>query len=450
MKTVTMTIKETAEELRELERSILGAVLLIGDDKDAAGEISDLTAEMMITEWGQAVLGAAKELIAEGEPVDMITVAGILRSAGQTGTAGRLAALASAACFSSGLGYRAKLYAERWADYKYRISIMRAAQHAQDHAVPVPDLGRVVIEAAQAMPEDGKTKTIKQVMAAELDAMQRRSRGEREDVTPTGFEGVDQYLGGGLRPAELTVIAARPGMGKTAIAINIAAQVAETGKRVLILSLEMTLTQLAQRLLASQARVQISNIRGAPNSSDYPKIGRAIEGLAKMKLELRDMAAPTIGEIQAVIRQEAQHKDGLDLVVLDYIQLARGSAESFTTREREIAEISAGLKTIAKQCGLSVIALAQLNRGVESRDDKRPRLSDLRESGSMEQDADQVLAVYRAGYYEKDKDQTGRRNSAEESELIILKNRSGETGTVNLDWHGSTVRFDNQRQERRY
>ena len=307
-----------------------------------------------------------------------------------------------------------------------------------------------MIEAAQAMPEDGKTKTIGQVMAAELDAMQRRSRGEREDVTPTGFDGIDRLLGGGLRPAELTVMAARPGMGKTAIAINVAAQVAASGRRVLILSLEMTLTQLAQRLLASESRVPIAKIRGAPTSDDYPKIGRAMSEIAGMQLELRDMAAPTIGEIQAVIRQEAQHKDGLDLVVLDYIQLARGTADSFTTREREIAEVSAGLKAIAKQCNLAVIALAQLNRGVESRDDKRPRLSDLRESGSMEQDADQVMAIYRAGYYDKDKaGQKPQRAAAEDSEIIILKNRSGETGTVNLDWHGSTVRFENQRQERR-
>ena len=264
------------------------------------------------------------------------------------------------------------------------------------------------------------------------------------DVTGigTGFRDWDK-LSHGLQRGDLVIVAARPAMGKTSFVLNVASQAAlKFNASVAFFSLEMPAEQLAQRLLSAEARIDLSRLRGGYIAEDeWPRLTEAADRVSKARVHMDDAPGATPTQIRAKCRR-LKRKFGLDLVIIDYLQLMNAGVHQ-GSREQEISYISRSLKGLAKDLMCPVIALSQLNRGLESRSDKRPMLSDLRESGAIEQDADMICFIYREEVYSKDvpEDQRGI------AELIIGKHRNGPTGTVKLKFFGAHTRFDNLRLE---
>lgn len=255
--------------------------------------------------------------------------------------------------------------------------------------------------------------------------------------TPTGFADLD-YITAGLHPSDLVIVAARPAMGKSAFALNIATNAAvRANVPVAIFSLEMSKEQMTNRILCSEAMVDSNKVRtGKIEDDDWTKLAEASGALSQAQIFIDDTPGISAMEIRAKCRKLSLEK-GLGLVVIDYIQLVQGSNKRNGSREQEISEISRSLKILAKEIGAPVIALSQLSRSVEQRPDHRPMLSDLRESGAIEQDADIVMFLYRDDYYNEDSE---KKNIAE---VILAKHRAGSTGTVELAWLGSYTKFAN-------
>ena len=261
----------------------------------------------------------------------------------------------------------------------------------------------------------------------------------------TGFSEFDK-LTAGLQPSQFIIIAARPAMGKTAFALNLATYAAtHSNKSVAIFNLEMSAEQLANRILQSLGQIDGGKMRtGRLEHNDWKRLNEAISQLSDTNLFLDDTPGITIGEIRSKCRRLANSDKGLGLVVIDYLQLITGPSKSAGNRQQEVSDISRNLKTMALELGIPVIALAQLSRAVEQREDKRPIMSDLRESGSIEQDADIVSFLYRDDYYNKE---ARRDDNASISEFIIGKNRSGPTTTVELLFKKDTSTFVNFQRE---
>ena len=263
------------------------------------------------------------------------------------------------------------------------------------------------------------------------------------DITglATGFYDLDKVTSG-LHPNELIIIAARPAMGKTAFALNLATNIAmNSDKAVALFNMEMGAEQLATRMLSSVGQIEGYKLRnGNLENNDWKRINEAISKLADTKLFIDDTPGMTIGEIRSKCRRLAASPDGLSIVIIDYLQLISGSEKYIGNRQQEVSEISRSLKTMAMELGIPVIALAQLSRSVEGRDDKRPILSDLRESGSIEQDADIVAFLYRDDYYNKE---SAIDENTSRSEFIIGKHRSGPTTTIDLLFKRNTSTFVN-------
>lgn len=267
-----------------------------------------------------------------------------------------------------------------------------------------------------------------------------KHRGEVTGIA-TGFYDLDKITSG-LHPNELIIIAARPAMGKTAFALNMATNIAlNSDKSVAIFNLEMGAEQLANRMLSSVGQVEGAKMRtGRLEHDDWKRINEAISTLADTKIYIDDTPGITIGEIRAKCRRLASSSDGLGVVIIDYLQLITGSERYAGNRQQEVSEISRSLKTMAMELGIPVIALAQLSRSVDGRDDNRPVLSDLRESGSIEQDADIVAFLYRDDYYKKE---AAIDENTSKSEFIIRKHRNGPTTTINLIFKRNTSTFVN-------
>lgn len=267
-----------------------------------------------------------------------------------------------------------------------------------------------------------------------------QTRGEITGVA-TGFYDLDK-LTSGLHSNELIIIAARPAMGKTAFAVNIAVNVAMNQKKaVALFNMEMSAEQLAMRMLASAGQIDQGKLKtGHLEHNDWKRVNEAISRLADSNLYMDDTPGMTIGEIRAKCRRLATTGEGLAMVVIDYLQLISGSAKYAGQRQQEVSEISRSLKTMAMELGIPVIALAQLSRSVEGREDKRPLLSDLRESGSIEQDADIVAFLYRDDYYNKE---SAIDANTSRSEFIVAKHRSGPTATIDLIFKRDTATFVN-------
>ena len=267
-----------------------------------------------------------------------------------------------------------------------------------------------------------------------------QKRGEITGLA-TGFYDFDK-LTSGLHPNELIIVAARPGMGKSAFALNVACNAAINSKKsVAVFNMEMGAEQLAMRMLSSIGQIDLNKLKtGRLENNDWKKVNEAISRLADTKMYLDDSAGITVSDIRAKCRRLSASPDGLDLVVIDYLQLISGSNKYGSNRQQEVAEISRSLKTMAMELSIPVIALAQLSRSVEGRDDKKPLLSDLRESGSIEQDADIVSFLYREDYYNRDKAIDA---STGQAEFIIAKHRNGPTKTIELIFKGNTSTFVN-------
>ena len=274
-------------------------------------------------------------------------------------------------------------------------------------------------------------RTIKDVLIktqSDLEKLSARS-GEITGIA-TGFRDIDRITSG-FHENELIIVAARPAMGKTAFALNLATNIAiNTNKSVALFNMEMGAEQLAVRMLSSLGQIDQGKLRnGRLEHNDWKGVNEGISRLADTKMFIDDTPGMTISEIRAKCRRLASSSAGLDIVIIDYLQLISGSAKYVGNRQQEVAEISRSLKTLAMELNIPIVALAQLSRSVEGREDKRPLLSDLRESGSIEQDADIVSFLYREDYYTK---QIDIDENTSKSELIIAKNRSGPTRTIDL------------------
>lgn len=388
----------------------------------------------------QYVFRAIAELAEEGKPypVDAVhaklVAEGLLESAGGAANLGRLL---DNGVTSVTLPYHADI--QRRAAALHRLDSLGRQIAKQSHAkgaMPsdiIEDTEREVV-ALQAQYNAEAEVSAGALVKASLAALEARQKA-KAFVTgiPTGFDGLDGKLLG-WQPSTLVILAARPAMGKTALALNMAMAAGRSGKRVGFWSLEMSNEELTGRLLCSEGRVDSHRFRsGQLAITDWERLANASNRITESKIKLMDGAALTVSELRARARK-LHGKGELDMVFVDYLQLMQGNAES---REREIAEISRGLKMLAKELNLPVVALSQLNRGVESRSDKKPTLSDLRDSGSIEQDADVVMFLYRAEVYDKDSADKGG------AELIIAKHRAGPCGEVKMRFNGAFTRFDN-------
>ena len=285
-------------------------------------------------------------------------------------------------------------------------------------------------------------KSIQDVLNRTVEQINRLvdNKGEVTGL-PTGFTDLDK-LTTGFHPHELIIIAARPAMGKTAFALNLATNIAQsTTKTVALFNMEMGAEQLAMRMIAAEGELDQGKLkRGELDKNDFNKIDEAVARLGNTNLVIDDTSGMTIGEIKAKCRRLASSENGLGIVIIDYLTLIMGSTKYQGNRQQEVSEISRSLKTMAMELDIPVVALAQLSRNVEQRDDKRPMLSDLRESGSIEQDADIVAFLYRDDYYQLKKGQE-ETSDISQSEFIVAKHRSGPTDTINLLFKRNISKF---------
>lgn len=424
----------------EAERSILGASML---SKDALLDIMDIVKPRdFYSEMHKEIFTVIRDLYSRSTPVDTLTVSEELKkrnSLEMVGGRAYIASLSSGVPSTANAAQYAKIVAEK-AVLRRLITtssdiIEEAYKEAMDADVVLDYAERGIFEIAQAK-QSKDVAALKDVLIRNIEIIDEASKLDGNVIgIPTGFRDLDKITSG-LQRSDLVIVAARPAMGKTAFALNVAQQAAIKGKAsVLIFSMEMSKEQLGQRLLSMESRVEIQKLKtGDLNRKDWDDINIALDVLSEASIFIDDTPGISIMEIKNKCRRiKAEH--GLDLVVLDYLQLmsVEGRVES---RQQEISALSRNLKLIAREMDCPVIVLSQLSRAPEQRQDHRPQLSDLRESGSIEQDADIVLFLYRDDYYEKE-------NSEKPGvcEVIIAKQRSGPTGTVELMWLEKYTRF---------
>ncbi len=424
----------------EAEESLLGAMLLSRDAIAAA--LEHCSAGDFYKPSHAHIFEAITALYAAGEPADTVTVADELRRAGALeevgGPAGLVALQANTPAISS-----AGRYAGIVEEHALLRRLIAVAGEISELGYSLPDdvVGTIdraesmVFEVAQRRTADS-IAPLEELLSKSLDRLEELyDRGEAITGVPTGFHDLDELLAG-LQPSNLVVVGARPSMGKTAFALGMAAAAAMSNVPVLFFSLEMSHLEIAQRVLCAEARVDATRMRnGRLHEDDWSKISHAIGRLGSAPLHIDDNPNVTIMDIRAKARR-MKSRGGLGLVVIDYLQLmtGRNSAEN---RQVEISEISRGLKLLAGELEIPVIALSQLSRTLESRADKRPMLADLRESGAIEQDADVVMFLYRDEVYNAESPDRGT------AEVLIAKHRNGPTGVVQLAFVANYARFAN-------
>ena len=424
----------------EAERSVLGASML---SRDALMDILEiLKPEDFYSEMHKEIFTAMIEIYRRNAPVDTLTVSEELKkrnSLEMVGGRAYIAALSSDVPSTANAGQYARIVAEK-AVLRRLIDassgIMEEAYQEKTEAAQVLDHAeQQIFEIAQSK-QTKEVTPLKEVLIRNIEIIDEASRTDGNVIgIPTGFRDLDAKTSG-LNRSDLVIVAARPAMGKTAFALNVAQQAALKGNAsVLIFSMEMSKEQLGQRLLAMESRVEMQKIKtGDLNRKDWDDLNIALDVLSGAKIFIDDTPGISINEIKNKCRRiKAEH--GLDLILLDYLQLMTydGRADS---RQQEITALSRNLKLIAREMDCPVIVLSQLSRAPDQRPNHRPQLSDLRESGSIEQDADIVIFLYRDDYYEGE-------NSEKPGvcEVIIAKQRSGPVGTIELTWLEKYTRF---------
>ncbi len=430
----------------EAESSVLGGLLL---DNHAWDRVGDLLVESdFYRHEHQLIYTAIAALVNASKPADVITVYERLQSLGKSEEIGGLVylnALAQYVPSASNIRRYAEIVRERAILRKLVTASDEIATNAfNPQGKPVD---RILDEAEQKIfniGEEGSRmkqgfQAMENLVVNLLDRVQEMADNPN-DITgvPTGFIDLDRMTSG-LQAGDLVVLAARPSMGKTAFAVNIAEHVAlNEGLPVAVFSMEMGAAQLAVRIVGSIGRINQGNLRtGKLTDDEWPRLTEAIERLRNVSLHIDETPGLTPSELRANARRLARSCGKLGLIVVDYLQLMSGSSGSQgENRATELGEISRGLKMLAKELQCPVIALSQLNRSVETRTDKRPMMSDLRESGAIEQDADIIMFIYRDDYYNKDSKEPNV------AEIIIGKQRNGPTGTVKLFFQKSQTRFE--------
>ncbi len=413
----------------DAEESVLGAVLLSADAANVA--LETLHSEDFYKPAHQQIFDIIRQLFDANEPIDAVTVSEGLRRDGSLDRMGGidfLTRLIDSVPSTSNVEYYAGIVEE----HSLRRRLMKvagdisaiASQMDEPIAEVVDQAEQSVFAVAERQVGDG-LQAIDDLLGPAIEKAEELQRsGSAVTGISTGFRDLDRKLAG-LHPTNLVIVAARPGMGKTALALNISQNVALNGNTVAIFSLEMSREEVVTRMLCAKGRIDSQKLRtGSLTENDFTKLSNAAGALYKQNIFVDDSPGLTVTEIRAKCRR-LRRKPGLDLVVVDYLQLMNGSGQE--NRQQEIAMISRSLKNLARELHVPIIALSQLNRGVESREDKRPRLGDLRESGAVEQDADVVMFIYRDEYYFPEKVE-----SKGIAEVVIAKHRQGGVGKVDM------------------
>lgn len=420
------------------EQSVIGG-LLIGADFDSVAEL--VSAEDFYRTEHQLIFSAIAKIAESGNPVDLVTVADSLSATGELDRAGGFVALAELQRDTPSAS-NVRAYAAAVRERAMLRGLIRAGQQIADSAYE-PD-GRkaadIVDEAQTAILAIGETCS--EETASQINSTLKQVVDKIDDLfnsdqaltgIATGFEEIDKRLCG-LQPADLVIIAGRPSMGKSSISMNIVEHGVLAGDPWLVFSMEMPKAALLQRMVASVGRLAFDKVRtGKLEDGDWPKLSAAVSRIKDAPLFIDDRAALSIQQMRRTAKK-LHKKVGLKGIMVDYLQLAKAKAES---RVMEVTIISQGLKALAKELGIPIIALSQLNRGCDSRPNKRPVLSDLRDAGAIEQDADVVMFIYRDEVYN---DQSPDKGMAE---IITAKQRNGPTGTDRLATNLHISRFDN-------
>lgn len=426
----------------EAEQAVIGSMLT---DKDAIiSAIEVLKEDDFYREDNKTIYSAILNLYNRAEPVDIITLKAELSSLGKLEAVGGLeylAELPDKVPTTANVDKYIKIVEEK----SLLRNLLKTANEiiklgydeTQEVDVLMDQAEKKIFDAIQSRNQKGYS-SIKDILVDTFTELEQLYN-QKQHITgvPTGFADLD-YKTAGFHNSDLILVAARPAMGKSAFALNIASYAATRGNvPVAIFSLEMSKEQMVNRILCSEAMVDSNKVRtGKIDDEDWAKLAEASGTLSESKIFIDDTPGISIMEIRAKCRKLKLEQD-IGMVVIDYLQLVQGSGKRGASREQEIAEISRSLKILAKEINVPVIALSQLSRAPEQRPDHRPMLSDLRESGSIEQDADIVMFLYRDDYYNEDSE---KKNIAE---VILAKHRSGSTGTVELLWLGNYTKFAN-------
>ncbi len=453
----------------DAEAAVLSAVML---DPGALDRIVDLKDDHFYSESHRRIFEACLELKSHGSPVDVVQVASWLRDRqrlAQVGGMGYLAQILDAAPVVANVAAYGDIIREKWRVRQVILACQKvSAQGYGDYGEPqafIDSAEQAIYNISRTSGRSGVEKLLDVMKKSFKRLNDAVARGDRITGVSTGFDRFDRMTAG-LHEGDLSIVAARPGMGKTSFVLNLAANVASPKNReaandpnqrwedggvgAIVFSLEMPREQLANRLVCSEARVDVSKMRtGFLTPQDWSKLTQAASYLGSLPIWIDDSSGLTLLELRAKVRRiqsefEVRDDEGrkvkkIGLVIIDYLQLMKGR-EGAQSREQEISEISRGLKQLAKELEVPVMALSQLNRAVETRSEKskRPLISDLRESGAIEQDADNIIFIYRDDYYNKE-------DSSEPgiAELIIAKQRNGPTGTAKVRFDKQWTRFDN-------
>lgn len=435
----------------EAERSVLGALLL---DGNAYSKVADIGLEAVdfYREAHARIFEAIQDLVARSEPADLVTLTTAMKNRNtfeQVGGTPYLTGLFEDSYSSAHVAHYSKIVKEK-AVLRRMIStandLVEKAYSGVENVEEYLDLAEKSVFEVTDSKIRQSFSPIKEILVENIHVLESLTQ-KKSSITglPTGFKGLDEKTSG-LHPGNLVVIAGRPAMGKTSFVLNIAERVAMRAKSsVAIFSLEMAKEELGLRLLSGVARIDATRLKtGRLTDHDWKNLTAAAGALSGARIFIDDTPAITVLEMRARCRRLLSDH-GLDLVVVDYLQLMRGNSKGMKgsdSREREISEISRSLKALAKELRCPVVALSQLNRSVESRPDKRPMLSDLRESGAIEQDADIVAFVYRDEVYNRETEDKGI------AEIIMAKHRSGSVGTVRLKWQAEFTAFDDLEEYR--
>ena len=427
---------------REAEQSVIGAIFLDPQSLITASEI--LLADDFYHNAHKQIFETMLRLSDQGKAIDVVTVTEELSAKKEIEDVGGLSyllELANAVPTAANVAHYAKIVEEK---ALLRRLIRVATKIVEDGYTREDEVEALLGEAEKKMMEvanrknAGDFKHVKDVLVETFDNIEQL-QSQKGDVTgiPTGFRDLDNITAGFQRN-DLIIVAARPSVGKTAFALNVAQSVAvQARENVAIFSLEMGAEQLVMRMLCAEGNIDAQVLRtGALTTEDWGKLTMAMGSLSNSGIFIDDTPGVRINEIRAKCRRLAQ-ENGLGMILIDYLQLIQGSGKPGENRQQEVSEISRSLKGLARELKVPVIALSQLSRGVEQRQDKRPMMSDLRESGSIEQDADIVAFLYRDDYYDKESE------SKNMIEIIIAKQRNGPTGTVTLAFKKEFNKFIN-------
>ena len=430
----------------DAERAVIGALLV--SETAVAAVAEQLTAEEFYSETHRIIYAAMMRLYSRGDRIDQITLTNELSSINEFDRVGGRAYVFQLV-ESVPTASNAARYAEIVRGKALLRSVIDVGSRITENAFREPEDVTEALDSAEQLIYNVSNNTLKQHLApvsqlapGALEMIQRLYEQEGEVTgVETGFEDLDR-LTTGFHKSDLVVLAARPAMGKTAMALNAIWHASGEKKMpVAIFSLEMSKEQLVQRLISQTTRIPAQSLRsGNVKAEDWPKLLRGVAQVSEAPIWIDDTAGVTLMEMRAKVRRlasqlTAQGGPPLSLVVVDYLQLMIGQGSRNDNRQQEIAEISRGLKVLARDLDVPVLAIAQLSRAVESRHDKRPMLSDLRDSGAIEQDADMVMFLYRDEYYNPDSDDKGI------AEVIVGKHRNGPTGKVQLAWLEQYTKF---------